>query len=75
MARTTMIARSQRARVIAAAPALVAIFLFGQGVLDRLGWRVDLTPERRYTLSGRADHVLAGVRSDVRILGDRKSVV
>jgi hypothetical protein len=44
--------------VIAAVPALIAIFLLGQGVLDRRAWRLDLTPERRYTLSDHAERIL-----------------
>ena len=54
MARPALSARGQWARIVAAVPAIVAIFFFGQGVLDRGGWRLDLTPERRYTLSDRA---------------------
>jgi len=68
-----MTARGQRLRVVAAVPALVAIFLLGQGVLDRLGWRLDLTAERRYTLSDRAERVLAGLSTDVRILAFLRS--
>jgi len=69
MARPALTARGQRLRVIAAVPALVAIFLLGQGLLDRAGWRLDLTPERRYTLSDHAERVLDGLETDVRILG------
>ncbi len=73
MARQALSARGQRLRVIAAVPALAAIFLLGQGVLDRAGWRLDLTPERRYTLSDHAERVLDALQSDVRILGFLRS--
>jgi ABC-type uncharacterized transport system involved in gliding motility auxiliary subunit len=66
-------ARQQRLRVLAAIPALVAIFFLGQGVLDRRGWRLDLTPERRYTLSDHAERVLAALPTDVRILAFLRS--
>jgi ABC-type uncharacterized transport system involved in gliding motility auxiliary subunit len=68
-----MTARGQRLRVAAAVPALVAIFFFGQGALDRRAWRADLTPERRYTLSDHAGRVLDGLATDVRILAFLRS--
>jgi ABC-type uncharacterized transport system involved in gliding motility auxiliary subunit len=73
MARTALTAGGQRLRVLAAIPALVAIFFFGQGVLDRRAWRWDLTPERRYTLSDHAVRVLDGLATDVRILAFLRS--
>jgi ABC-type uncharacterized transport system involved in gliding motility auxiliary subunit len=66
-------ARGQRLRVLAAIPALVAIFFLGQGLLDRGGWRLDLTAERRYTLSDHARRVLGSLEQDVRILGFLRS--
>ncbi len=73
MARTALTAGAQRLRVVAAVPALVAIFFLGQGVLDRRAWRLDLTPERRYTLSDHARHILDGLTADVRILAFLRS--
>ncbi len=73
MARTALSARGQRLRVVAAIPALIAIFLLGQGALDRHAWRLDLTPERRYTLSDHASRVLGALGSDVRILAFLRS--
>jgi ABC-type uncharacterized transport system involved in gliding motility auxiliary subunit len=73
VARPALSARGQSLRVVAAIPALVAIFLFGQGVLDRRAWRLDLTPERRYTLSDHAERVLDALTADVRILAFLRS--
>ena len=73
MARTTLTARGQRLRVVAAVPALVAIFFLGQGLLDRAGWRLDLTAGRRYTLSDHARNVLRDLAADVRILAFLRS--
>jgi ABC-type uncharacterized transport system involved in gliding motility auxiliary subunit len=64
---------SARLRVALAVPALVAIFLLGQGILDARGWRLDLTPERRYTLSDHARKVVAGLPADVRVLAFLRS--
>src|SRR5881409_2624081 len=63
-----MTARGQRLRVALAVPALFGIFLLGQGILDRRTLRLDLTPERRYTLSDQAEKILDGLPADVRIL-------
>ena len=41
---------AQRLRIALALPALAGVFLLGQAILDRRAWRLDLTPERRYTL-------------------------
>jgi ABC-type uncharacterized transport system involved in gliding motility auxiliary subunit len=73
VARPALTARGQRLRVLAAVPALVAIFFLGQGVLDRRAWRLDLTPERRYTLSGHAEQVLDRLDTDVRIVAFLRS--
>jgi ABC-type uncharacterized transport system involved in gliding motility auxiliary subunit len=73
VARPALTARGQQLRVVAAVPALLAIFFLGQGVLDRYDWRLDLTPERRYTLSDHAERVLRTVSSDVRILAFLRS--
>jgi ABC-type uncharacterized transport system involved in gliding motility auxiliary subunit len=73
MARPALTARGQRLRMIAAIPALVAIFFLGQAALDRRGWRLDLTPEHRYTLSDHAERVLGGLQDDIRILGFLRS--
>jgi len=68
MARSPVSAPGQWLRIAAALPALLAIFVLGQLVLDARGWRFDSTPERRYTLSGRAHEVLRGLDVDVRAL-------
>ena len=59
-----MSAARERLRIAAAIPALVAIFFLGQAALDRRGWRIDLTPELRYTLSDHARGVLDALDSD-----------
>lgn len=68
-----MSAWSERLRVALALPALVAIFFLGQGILDARAWRLDLTPERRYTLSDHARKVLDGLPADVRVLAFLRS--
>jgi ABC-type uncharacterized transport system involved in gliding motility auxiliary subunit len=68
-----VIARSQRLRVVLAVPALLGIFAFGQAILDRRAIRLDLTPERRYTLSDQARKVLDTLPADVRILAFLRS--
>lgn len=73
MAGTPVTGRSQRLRVVLAVPALLGIFLLGQGVLDRRPVRLDLTPERRYTLSDQAEKILDALPADVRILGFLRS--
>jgi ABC-type uncharacterized transport system involved in gliding motility auxiliary subunit len=60
-------------RVALAIPALGGIFLLGQALLDARSWRLDLTPEQRYTLSDHAREVLAGVDRDVRVLAFLRS--
>jgi ABC-type uncharacterized transport system involved in gliding motility auxiliary subunit len=66
-------ARSQRLRIVLAVPALLGIFAFGQAILDRRAIRLDLTPERRYTLSDHARKVLDTLPADVRILAFLRS--
>lgn len=39
-----------------------------QLIVERQGWRVDLTPERRYVLSEHARTILSGLRHDVEIV-------
>ncbi len=73
MARPTLSARSQWLRIVLALPALAGIFLLGQAILDARAWRLDLTPERRYTLSDRAQQVLTELPADVRILAFLRS--
>ena len=68
-----MTARSQRLRVALAVPALLGIFAFGQAILDRRAIRLDLTPERRYTLSDHARKILDTLPADVRILAFLRS--
>jgi ABC-type uncharacterized transport system involved in gliding motility auxiliary subunit len=61
-------AGAQRLRIALAVPALFGIFLLGQAILDRRSFRVDLTPERRYTLSDQARRILDGLPADVRVI-------
>jgi ABC-type uncharacterized transport system involved in gliding motility auxiliary subunit len=61
-------AGTQRLRIALAVPALVGIFFLGQASLDRRALRLDLTPERRYSLSDHARKVLDALPADVRIL-------
>lgn len=68
MARPALTARGQWLRIALAVPPLVGIFFLGQALLDRRAWRLDLTPERRYTLSERARTVLRTLDRDVRVL-------
>ena len=73
MARPPVSAVRERLRIVAAVPALVAIFFLGQSALDRRGWRIDLTPELRYTLSDHAQGVLDALDADVRIVAFLRS--
>src|SRR5262249_54221272 len=73
VARRPVTARAGRLRVAAALPALAGIFLFGQATLDRRAWRLDLTPERRYSLSDQATKILDRLPTDVRILAFLRS--
>jgi hypothetical protein len=59
MARPALTLRGQTLRIAFAIPALIGIFFLGQAILDARSWRVDLTPDRRYTLSEHARQVLA----------------
>ena len=61
-------ATTQRLRIALAVPPLVGIFLLGQAILDRRAYRLDLTPERRYTLSDHARRIIDGLPSDVRVI-------
>ncbi len=73
MARETLTSRSQRLRIALAVPPLLAIFVLGQGILDAWGLRLDLSAERRYTLSDRASKILDGLPADVRIIAFLRS--
>ncbi len=68
MARPALTARGQWLRIALAVPPLIGLFFLGQAILDRRAWRLDLTPERRYTLSERARSVLETLDTDVRVL-------
>jgi ABC-type uncharacterized transport system involved in gliding motility auxiliary subunit len=67
MARPPLSARTQRLRIALALPPLVGIFFLGQAILDHRALRLDLTPERRYTLSDQAKKVLDALPADVTI--------
>jgi ABC-type uncharacterized transport system involved in gliding motility auxiliary subunit len=73
VARPALTARSQWLRVVLALPALVVIFFLGQAILDGRAWRLDLTPEKRYTLSDHARKVLGDLDRTVRVLGFLRS--
>jgi ABC-type uncharacterized transport system involved in gliding motility auxiliary subunit len=73
VARPALTAGGQALRVLLALPALVGILLLGQAILDRRAWRLDLTPEQRYTLSEHAKRVLGELQGDVRILAFLRS--
>jgi len=64
----TLTAAGQRLRIGLMIPALVGIFFVGQAILDRRMWRIDLTPEARYTLSDHATKILAALPADVRVI-------
>ena len=68
MAGASLSAWTQRLRLALALPALVGIFLLGQAILDARTIRLDLTPERRYTLSDHAKKILDGLPADVRVI-------
>jgi len=68
VARATLTATGQRLRIAVMVPALVGIFFVGQAILDRRMWRIDLTPEARYTLSDHATKILAALPADVRVI-------
>src|SRR5438876_662541 len=68
VARPAMRVGAQRPRIAFAVPALAGIFLLGQAILDRRAWRLDLTPERRYTLSDQGRKVLDGLPADVHVV-------
>jgi hypothetical protein len=62
-----MTARGQWLRIVLVVPALVAIFGLGIAILHNRAWRLDLTPEQRYTLSLRARALLESLPHDLRI--------
>lgn len=64
-----MTAGVQRLRVVLAVPALLGVFALGEAILDHRSIRLDLTPERRYTLSDQAGKILDGLPADVRVVG------
>jgi ABC-type uncharacterized transport system involved in gliding motility auxiliary subunit len=68
MAGAALTARGQRLRLALAIPALLGIFLLGIAILDRRALRLDLTPERRHTLSDHALKIIDGLPADVRVL-------
>jgi len=73
MARPALTLRGQALRIALAIPALIGIFFLGQAILDARSWRIDLTPDRRYTLSEHARQVLGGLDRDVRVLAFLRS--
>ncbi len=68
MAGAAVSAGRQRLWIALAVPALVGIFAYGQAILDRRGWRLDLSEGRRYSLSDHAKRVLDYLPADVRVL-------
>jgi ABC-type uncharacterized transport system involved in gliding motility auxiliary subunit len=68
VAGTALSAGAQRLRIALAIPALLGIFFLGMAILNRRAIRLDLTPERRYTLSDHARKILDTLPAEVRIL-------
>jgi ABC-type uncharacterized transport system involved in gliding motility auxiliary subunit len=67
MARAAVTARGQWVRIVLTVPALLAIFGLGIAILHGRAWRLDLTPEQRYTLSLRARALLENLPHELRI--------
>jgi len=67
VARTPLTATGHRLRIAATAAPLLAILLFGVGLLHRRAWRIDLTPGQRYTLSARSKEVVARLSEPLRV--------
>jgi ABC-type uncharacterized transport system involved in gliding motility auxiliary subunit len=55
------------ALLLAATTGLAGSLVMAQVLLARHNWRLDLTPEQRYTLSPHAQKVLAGLDRDVQV--------
>lgn len=67
MAGSTLTAARHRLYVVLTVPALVLILVAGVGILHHRAWRVDLTPEQRYTLSERGRRVAAALPRGARL--------
>jgi gliding motility-associatede transport system auxiliary component len=63
-----MAAWRQWALLLATTAGLAGSFGMAQVLLSHQNWRVDLTPEKRYTLSRHAEKVLEGLDRDVQVI-------
>jgi ABC-type uncharacterized transport system involved in gliding motility auxiliary subunit len=59
--------------LLAATAGLAGSLIMGQVILSNHNWRIDLTPEKRFTLSDHARKVLAGLDRDVHIVAFLRS--
>src|SRR5262249_35278959 len=73
MASAPVSANRQWLRMVLAIPGLVAIFAFGEALLDRDPLRLDLTAEKRHSLSAQAQRVLDALTVDVRVIAFLRS--
>jgi len=64
---------SQWALVLTGTLGLAATLIMVQMILSHYTWRIDLTPEKRFTLSDHARQVLKGLDHDVRIIAFLRS--
>lgn len=60
-------------RIVLMVPGLLAIFAFGEALLDRHPVRLDLTTERRHSLTDQTIRVLDGLTADVRVIAFLRS--
>ena len=63
----------QWALVLTATLGLAAALFMLQVILSHYTWRLDLTPEKRFTLSDHARRVLTGLDRDVRVIAFLRS--
>jgi len=59
--------------LLTATAGLAGTLFMAQVILSHHNWRIDLTPEKRFTLSEHARKVLAGLDHDVRIIAFLRS--
>lgn len=64
---------AQWALVLTGTLGLAATLFIVQVILSRYTWRIDLTPEKRFTLSDHAHQVLKGLDHDVRVIAFLRS--
>ena len=59
--------------LLVATVGLAGSLFMAQVILSHHNWRIDLTPEKRFTLSEHARKVLAGLDRDVQIIAFLRS--